>query len=79
MKPPAHTHAPVAVLHTVLAGHASQVTPAAPHNELVSLASGSQLDPLQQPAHEDPPQVHEPLEHESPAAHEVHVAPSVPH
>jgi len=34
---------------------------------------------LQQPAHDEPPQVHVPLEHESPVAHTPQAAPPLPH
>ena len=67
------------LLHSSPAPHAVQVAPAAPHDPLDSLASGSQLVPLQQPAHDPPPQVHAPLEHESPLPHALHAAPAVPH
>jgi hypothetical protein len=45
----------------------------------VSFASGSHAPPVQQPAHDPPPQLHVPFVHESPAPHEPHAAPPVPH
>jgi len=41
--------------------------------------SSSHVPPLQQPAHEPPPQLHVPLEHESPVLHALQAAPPAPH
>jgi hypothetical protein len=72
-------HCPVVVLQSLFAGHGPQLTPPAPHEVFDSPESGSHVPPLQQPAHDDPPHVHAPLEQESPLAHGLHVAPPVPH
>jgi hypothetical protein len=59
--------------------HGPQVAPPDPHVESPSLAIGTQEEPLQQPAHDEPPQEHTPLAHVWPAPHTLHVAPWVPH
>jgi hypothetical protein len=73
------THCPVALLHSWPAGHAVHVAPPAPHDVLDSPDSGSQVLPLQQPAHAPPPQLHVPLEHVSPVPQALHAAPPLPH
>jgi hypothetical protein len=72
-------HCPLPVLHASPIGHAAHATPPAPHDELDSLESASQVPPVQQPAQVVPPQPHAPAEHESPDAHALHAAPPVPH
>jgi hypothetical protein len=74
-----HTHWPVLVLHCWPEPHGVQAAPPTPHMELLSLESGSHVDPLQQPAHEVPPQLHTPLVHACPEAHVLHAAPAAPH
>ena len=59
--------------------HAAHAAPPVPQDVFDSLASASQVPPLQQPAHELPPQSHSPLEHACPDAHALHAAPAVPH
>jgi hypothetical protein len=59
--------------------HALQVAPPAPHEPFDSFASASHDEPLQQPAHDDPPHEHTPLEHESPLPQGLQAAPAVPH
>ncbi len=56
------THLPLA-LHSCPAAHAPHAAPAAPHEALVSLASGSHVEPLQHPVHDAPPQEHVPAAH----------------
>ena len=58
---------------------AAQLTPPLPHSVSFSLVSATHDPPLQQPEHEPPPQVQDPLEHESPLPHGLHAAPPVPH
>lgn len=75
-----HTHCPLPVSQVWPAAHAAHCVPPAPHEPVVSLASGSHIPPaVQQPLHELPPQVHMPMEHVPPAAHGAHMAPAVPH
>jgi hypothetical protein len=74
-----HTHCPVLLLHSRPAPQGLHVAPAAPHDKLDSLVSASHVVPLQQPVHDDPPQVHAPLAHDSPPPHPLHAAPAVPH
>ena len=74
-----HAHCPVVVLHCSPAGHAAHVAPAAPHEALDSLASGSHLPSLQHPTHAVPPQVHSPSAHDCPEAHAPQAAPPAPH
>jgi len=50
------------VLHASPAAHALHVVPPAPHDPFVSLPSASHVPALQQPAHDEPPHVHTPLE-----------------
>ena len=59
--------------------HAAHEAPPVPQDELDSLANASQVPPVQQPAHELPPQLHVPLEQACPDAHALHAAPAVPH
>jgi hypothetical protein len=73
------THCPVALLHSSFAPHCSHVAPPAPHEVLLSFARARQLPPLQQPVHDPPPQLHDPLEQVSPLPHGLQVAPLVPH
>ena len=80
------THVPVVVLHVgTVPVHATQLsvieTPPGPHMELVSLAVGTHVLPLQQPTppHESTLQTHvPPALHASPAGHEVPVQVQVP-
>jgi hypothetical protein len=73
------THWPLA-LHSWPAGHAAHARPPLPHEEFVSLDSASHAPPpVQQPAHDPPPQVHDPFEHASPEPHALHAPPLVPH
>jgi hypothetical protein len=59
------THCPVVVLHCCPPLHTTHAAPPAPHAELFSLESGSQLVPLQQPVHPvAPPQEQTPFEHD---------------
>lgn len=74
-----HTHCPVVRLHSWPVAHAPQVAPPAPHDVFDSLESASQDPPVQQPAQDEPPHVHAPIEHESPLPHTLHAAPAVPH
>jgi hypothetical protein len=67
------------LLHSWLAPQAAHAAPPVPHDPLLSDAYGSQLVPLQQPAHDPPPQLHAPPEQESPLPHALHAAPAVPH
>jgi len=73
------THRPVG-LHSWPAAHALHAAPVAPHDVLDSLASSSHV-PLaaQHPGHDDPPQVHAPLEQASPVPQAEHTRPPVPH
>lgn len=75
------THCPCVLLHSLLAGHSSQVAPPAPQEVFVSAASATQEpSSLQQPSHVPPPQVHVPVaEQVSPLPHELQVLPPVPH
>jgi hypothetical protein len=73
------THWPLVVLHSVPAGQASHVAPPAPQEPLVSLATSSQLVPLQHPLQVPPPQLQTPVLHVSPIPHAVQAAPAVPH
>ncbi len=73
------THCPVVVLHSWPPLHFTHAPPPAPHALLFSLASGSQVVPLQQPLHIDPPQLHTPFEHVWPCPHGPHTPPAVPH
>jgi hypothetical protein len=73
------THCPVAVLHSCPVVHAAHTAPPAPHDALDSLVSGSHVEPLQQPAHPPPPQLHVPFEHPLPPLHGAQAAPPVPH
>ena len=59
--------------------HPAHAAPPVPHEVFDSEAYGSHDVPLQQPAHEPPPQLQTPLEQESPLPHEPHAAPPVPH
>ena len=43
------THCPVVVLHVLVAGHALQAAPPAPHDEFDSLDSRTHVDPSQHP------------------------------
>ncbi len=74
-----HTHVPVE-LHDGLVGslHDAHDAPPLPQEVGLSLPSCTQLWPLQQPGHVEPPQLHTPLLHASPAPHDAHVAPLVP-
>jgi len=76
-----HLHWPVAVTHSVPGEHPPHETPPAPQVLLFSLASGTQLVPLQQPAQDDDvPHVHTPLAPQvCPEPHGAHVLPPVPH
>lgn len=75
-----HTHWPPPVSHVCPDAHAAQSVPPAPHEPVVSLASGSHVPPdVQQPLHCAPPHVHAPPEHVPPAAHGAHAAPALPH
>jgi hypothetical protein len=76
---PSQTHCPLPVLHSRPDEHALQVAPAEPHDELVSLPSGTHIEPLQQPEHDPPPHVHVPLEQACPLPHGLQAAPPVPH
>jgi hypothetical protein len=73
------THAPVLLSHSCPAPQALHVAPAAPHDAVDSLASGSHDAPVQQPAHDPPPHVQAPLAQESPLPHALHATPAVPH
>jgi hypothetical protein len=73
------TQCPVVVLHSWPDGQASHAAPPAPHDMLDSLVSASQVDPLQQPAHDPPPQLQRPLVQVSPVPQAVQAAPAVPH
>jgi hypothetical protein len=73
-----HTHWPVLVLHCWPEAHPVQLAPPTPHMELLSLESGSHVDPLQQPAQDDPPHVHTPEVHAWPEAHAPQAPPAVP-
>jgi hypothetical protein len=74
------THAPLVVLHSWPVAQLEHAEPAAPHMLLVSLPSGSQLTPLQQPEHTVPSHVHAPLvEQVCPEPHAPHAAPPAPH
>jgi hypothetical protein len=63
--------------------HVWQVTPLRPHAIAVCWPDGTQVLPLQQPAHEKKShavaEVHAPLLHERPFAQPEQVAPPVPH
>jgi hypothetical protein len=74
-----HTHRPVEVLHVCPVAHAAQAAPPAPQDRTDSLVSGSQVLPLQQPAHEEPLHVHVPPEHACPELQALHAAPAAPH
>jgi hypothetical protein len=52
--------------HACPDGHAAQLAPLTPHELLLSLESGSQLVPLQQPAQTPPPHAQAPLVHACP-------------
>ena len=83
-QPPGHdvalqTHWPLARLHTWPDAHAAQVAPPAPHEAFDSLASGSHVPALQQPAHVAPPHEQAPLVHVCPELHALHAEPPVPH
>jgi hypothetical protein len=73
------THCPVPRLHSSPAEHDLQDAPPAPHDALDSLPSGSQVEPLQHPAHDVPPQVQVPPVQACPLPHAPQVAPAVPH
>jgi hypothetical protein len=73
-----HTHCPAVVLHSWPAAQPPHAAPPLPHDVLVSLESASQVEPLQQPAHAEPPQLHAPPEHDCPEAHALQAAPLVP-
>jgi hypothetical protein len=73
------THWPVLVLHSWPVEQAAHAVPPAPHDAFDSLDSSSHVEPLQQPEHEDPPQLHTPLVHACPEPHVLHTAPAVPH
>jgi len=56
-----------------------QAAPALPHEVLFSLAKGSQVVPLQQPAHDVvPPHEHSPAVHVSPEPQAAHATPPTP-
>ena len=74
-----HTHAPVVVLHSRPVPHAAQATPPAPQDMSFWLPRASQVPLAQHPVQATPPHVHEPIEHDSLAAHDAHVAPPLPH
>jgi hypothetical protein len=74
-----HTHAPTDLLHSSPELQAWHAEPPAPHEPLDSLARASHVVPLQQPAHDDPPQVHVPPLHACPVEHALQAAPPVPH
>ncbi len=67
------------LLHSWPEAHALQTAPAAPHDEFVSIESGSHVPALQQPVQSEPPQVQAPLMHCSPLAHMLQAAPPMPH
>jgi hypothetical protein len=74
------TQWPVVVLHCCPGLHETHAAPPAPHAVLVSLVSGSQLVPLQQPVHPvEPPHEQTPFEHDWPWPQGPHAAPAVPH
>jgi hypothetical protein len=73
------THCPVLVLHFWPVAHALHDAPPAPHDVSDSLESASHALPLQQPAHDVPPQEHVPLVHDCPEPQGPHAAPPVPH
>ena len=73
------THCPLALLHSSPEPHGWHVAPPAPHDPFDSLASTSHELPLQQPAHDEPPHEHTPLEHVCPPPQPLHAAPPVPH
>lgn len=66
-------------LHSRPVAHGAHVAPPAPHELFDSLASGSHVPALQQPAHADPPHEHAPFEHDWPLLHALQTAPAVPH
>src|SRR5579872_4739132 len=72
------THCPLPVLHSRPEAHPLQAAPLLPHEVFDSLDSDSQLDPLQQPAHDAPPHEHAPPEHVCPPPHGAQAAPPVP-
>jgi hypothetical protein len=73
-------HCPVVVLHSRPDPHATQAAPPAPHEALDSEALGSHVPAaVQQPEHDEPPQVHAPAEHDCPDAHAAQAAPAMPH
>ena len=75
-----HTHWPLLVSHSWPDAHAAHSVPEAPHDPVDSLASGSHVAPeVQQPAHAEPPQVHDPPEQLPPVAHGAHMPPALPH
>ncbi len=73
------THCPLVVLHASPAGQAVHVAPPAPQEEFDSPDSASQVPvDVQQPAQDEPPHVHTPLEHVCPVLHARQAAPLVP-
>jgi hypothetical protein len=74
-----HTQRPALVLHSWPEVHVVQLAPPTPHMAFVSLESGSHVDPLQQPAQDDPPHEHTPEVHAWPEPHAPHAAPPAPH
>jgi hypothetical protein len=72
------THCPVLVLHSWPAEHAAHAAPPDPHEAFDSPDTGSHTEPLQQPEHEEPPQLHTPLTHACPEPHVLQAPPPVP-
>jgi hypothetical protein len=76
---PSQTHCPLPVLHSRPDPHDLHDAPPEPHDEFTSLPSGTHVAPLQQPAHDPPPQLQVPLVHACPLPHSLQAAPPVPH
>ncbi len=74
-----HTHCPEVLSHSRWVPHASHEAPLDPQEALLSLASVSQVEPVQHPVQALPPQLQTPVEHACPPAQGEHVAPPVPH
>jgi hypothetical protein len=85
LQPPASGGVQVPLVHESLPGHDAQALPPVPHWPAVSLPSGTQVVPAQQPLqfpplHEPPsPEVQAPVTQTWLAPQETHAAPEVPH